>query len=296
MDLQQLRYFVAVVEEAGFTRAAAREHVAQPAVSASLKGLERELGVRLLDRGRHGARPTSAGQELVTHARAALAAAAHVREVAGELTGLLRGRVVVGMVVGCTARVLAAIVAEFARAHPGVVVDLTEGPSDDLLDGVRTGRLDLAWVGRAEGAPPGVETAVLHAEDQLAVTTDPALPDPLPVTRLDGRRVVVLPKGTGGRAALDAACGDTGTAPEVAFEVSGLEMVLRLAALGLGVGIVPESVAAGAPADLRMLTLDPPVCSRIEIAWRAGGPGSPAGRALVEVARRHVAAWSASGA
>jgi DNA-binding transcriptional LysR family regulator len=292
VELHQLRYLVAVAEEGSFTGAAAREHVAQPAVSAAVRQLERELGVELLERGRRGARPTDAGRAVLVHARTALAAVSHARQVADELTGLLRGRVVVGMVVGCTSVVLAELLADFARAHPAVEVSLVEGASAGLLDDLRDGVLDLAWVGRAAPPPDGVETAVLYEEEQVAVVAAGRAADEpatLAVTDLAARRLIALPRGTGGRAALDEACARAGTAVQVAFEATGLDMVLRLAAQGLGTGLVPASVAAAAGSGVHALPLRPPVRSRIELAWRAAGPSSPAGRALVAVAREHVA-------
>jgi DNA-binding transcriptional LysR family regulator len=292
MELHQLRYVVAVGEEGSFTAAAQRELVAQPAVSAAVRTLERELGVQLFRRGRSGAQPTEAGVAVLAHARAALAAVAAARDVADEVTGLLRGRVAVGMVVGCTSTVLADLLADFAAAHPAVEVVLVEGSGADLLAALSTGRLDLAWVGRAQPPPSGVETAVLYEEEQVAVLplAGPPRGRALPVAELADHRLVALPPGTGGRAAIDAACAAAGVAPVVACEATGLEMVCLLAERGLGTGIVPASVAAAAADRLRALRLDPPVSSRIELAWRTGGPSSPAGAALLAVARRHVEA------
>jgi DNA-binding transcriptional LysR family regulator len=292
MELHQLRYVVAVAEEGSFTAAAQRELVAQPAVSAAVRTLERELGVQLFRRGRSGAQPTEAGVAVLAHARAALAAVAAARDVADEVTGLLRGRVAVGMVVGCTSTVLADLLADFAAAHPAVEVVLVEGSGADLLAALSTGRLDLAWVGRAQPPPSGVETAVLYEEEQVAVLplAGPPRGRALPVAELADHRLVALPPGTGGRAAIDAACAAAGVVPVVACEATGLEMVCLLAERGLGTGIVPASVAAAAADRLRALRLDPPVSSRIELAWRTGGPSSPAGAALLAVARRHVEA------
>jgi DNA-binding transcriptional LysR family regulator len=292
MELHQLRYVVAVAEEGSFTAAARRELVAQPAVSAAVRALERELGVQLFRRGRSGAQPTEAGAAVLAHARAALAAVAAARDVADEVTGLLRGRVAVGMVVGCTSTVLADLLADFAAAHPAVEVVLVEGSGADLLAALSTGRLDLAWVGRAQPPPSGVQTAVLYEEEQVAVVplAGPLRGRSLAVADLASHRLVALPPGTGGRTALDAACAAAGVAPVVACEATGLEMVCLLAERGLGTGVVPASVAAAAADRLRALPLDPPVTSRIELAWRTGGPSSPAGAALLAVARRHVEA------
>jgi DNA-binding transcriptional LysR family regulator len=292
MELHQLRYVVAVAEEGSFTAAAQRELVAQPAVSAAVRSLERELGVQLFRRGRSGAQPTEAGVAVLAHARAALAAVAAARDVADEVTGLLRGRVAVGMVVGCTSTVLADLLADFSTAHPAVEAVLVEGSGADLLAALSSGRLDLAWVGRAQPPPSGVETAVLYEEEQVAVVPLGSSPRgrSLAVAELASHRLVALPPGTGGRTALDAACAAAGVTPVVACEATGLEMVCLLAERGLGTGVVPASVAAAAADRLRALPLDPPVTSRIELAWRTGGPSSPAGAALLAVARRHVEA------
>jgi DNA-binding transcriptional LysR family regulator len=121
-------------------------------------------------------------------------------------------------------------------------------------------------------------------------TADPLRGRSLAVADLVSHRLVALPPGTGGRAALDAACAAAGVAPVVACEATGLDMICLLAERGLGTGVVPASVAAAAADRLRALPLDPPVTSHIELAWRTGGPSSPAGAALLAVARRHVEA------
>ena len=91
MELRQVEYFVAVAEEANFTRAAERIHVAQPAVSAQIQRLERELGQPLLDRSRRTVRLTAAGEAALPYARAALAAVADIHVAVEELTQLVRG-------------------------------------------------------------------------------------------------------------------------------------------------------------------------------------------------------------
>src|SRR3954453_17311650 len=98
MELRQLEYFVAVAEEANFTRAAERIHVAQPAVSAQIQRLERELGQPLLDRPRRPVRCTAPGEPALPYARAALAAVADIHVAVEELTQLVRGTVTIGAV------------------------------------------------------------------------------------------------------------------------------------------------------------------------------------------------------
>src|SRR3954449_11857480 len=113
MELRQLEYFLAVAEEANFTRAAQRVHISQSGVSAQVRALETELGAELIDRSGRVARLTEAGTAAVPYARSALDAAAALREGADAATGLSRGRLAVGMVTGCEVTPLFAAVAAF---------------------------------------------------------------------------------------------------------------------------------------------------------------------------------------
>src|SRR5664279_2469923 len=122
MELRQLEYFVAVADEASFTRAAARLHVAQPGVSAQVRQLERELGQDLFDRSGRAVRLTEAGTAVLLYARAALGSAAGARLAVDELTGLVRGHVAVGMVVACSSYDLANLLADFHHAYPAVEI------------------------------------------------------------------------------------------------------------------------------------------------------------------------------
>src|SRR3954452_21519928 len=98
MELRHLEYFLAVVEEGSFTRAAARLYMVQSSLSASLLSLERELGTELFIRGRRGVELTDAGRALLDPARAVLADANHARDAVGEVKGLLQGSVRVATV------------------------------------------------------------------------------------------------------------------------------------------------------------------------------------------------------
>ena len=119
IDLKWLRSFVVVAEEASFTRAASRVHVAQPGVSAQVRRLESELGQQLLDRSGRSVRLTEVGSAVLPFARAALDAVANARLAVDELAGLVRGQVTVGMVSGCALPVLAELLAGFHDRLPG---------------------------------------------------------------------------------------------------------------------------------------------------------------------------------
>jgi DNA-binding transcriptional LysR family regulator len=292
MELHQLEYFVAVAEEASFTRAAERVHVAQPGVSAQVRRLESELGQRLLDRSGRTVQLTGAGSAMLPFARAALDAVANARLAVDELAGLVRGQVTVGMVSGCALPVLAELLSAFHQQYPGVAIALTEDSSDRLTEMLRDGRLDLALIGSAGTAgSPGISTAVL-IDEELAAAVTPGHPlasegseGSVTIKALRDVPLVSLPKGTGVRAALDAACAAAGFEPRIVFEASALPMVVTMAAQGLGVGVVPESVASTQHAAVIVPIASPPVRSRLELAWAEAPSANPAARVLIDRAR-----------
>ncbi|WP_092786518.1 LysR substrate-binding domain-containing protein [Actinokineospora terrae] len=249
MELRQLEYFIAVAEEGGFTRAAARERVAQPGISAQVRRLERELGQALFDRSGREVRLTQAGEVFLPYARAAIRATVDARVAVDALSGLLRGRVTVGMLTATPAGDLVRLLAEFHAAHPGVEISLREDTSDRLISSLLAGAVDVAWVSVAGEVPAGLESVVLTEQPLVAVV---GAPDALGgsasvrVSALRDRVLGCLPVGTGLRAALETACGAAGFQPRVGFEASSPEVVVSLAAAGMGVAVVPAAVGAAA--------------------------------------------------
>ncbi|MER5303198.1 LysR substrate-binding domain-containing protein [Streptomyces lasiicapitis] len=320
MELRQLRYFLAVVEEANFTRAAAALHVAQPGVSAQIRQLERELGQRLLDRSGRSVTVTEAGAAVLPYARAALAAVDGMRQTADEYAGLLRGRVTLGLVSGAATHEydVASVLADFHDDHPHVEIALTEDTSDRMLAAVREGRLDIALAGLAEDTPPQGVTwqivvdeplaALVAADDPLVAQARAALAGAggrgdggrgdggrgdggrgdglgtVPLAALAGRPLISLPRGTGLRAVLERACAQAGFTPRVAFEAAAPPLLIQLAARGLGVAVFPAP-GASASADaygLRVVGFDEPCPrGRLGLAWRTDGPTGPAARAFL---------------
>jgi DNA-binding transcriptional LysR family regulator len=282
IDLKWLRSFVVVAEEASFTRAANRVHVAQPGVSAQVRRLESELGQQLLDRSGRSVRLTEVGTAVLPFARAALSAVANARLAVAELAGLVRGQVTVGMVSGCALPVLAELLAGFHDLYPGVNIALTEENSDRLVALLREGQLDLALIGSAGEAESGVETAVIVAEELVAAVS-PGHPlagsGTVTVNALRDLPLISLPRGTGVRTALDDACAQAGFTPRIVFEASALPMVVQLATRGLGAAVIPASAASATAAVVVRIT-SPQVRSRLELAWNSTPPANPAARAL----------------
>ena len=302
MELRQLRYFVTVVEEGGFTRAAARLHVAQPGVSAQIRQLERELGQPLLDRSSRSVRLTEAGEAVLPYARAALAAADAARHVVEEFTGLLRGRVTVGLFSAAATHDLdvVSVLADFHDDHPHVEITLTEDVSDRMLAALHRGELDVAMVGlTGEEPPPDIRLQVVIDEPLVAAVPPD---DPLagcgsvPLAALGDRTLISLPPGTGLRGVLDRAFAEAGIRPRVGFEAAAPHVLVQLAERGLGVAVLPAASAAGHGDRLRVLEIvRPRLRGRIALAWRADGPSGPAARAFLERLRKVMPAPETTG-
>ncbi|WP_460105007.1 LysR family transcriptional regulator [Streptomyces sp. YKOK-J1] len=278
MDLRQLEYFVAVAEEQNFTRAAERVHISQSGVSAQIRQLERELGAELFDRSARTVTLTVAGKAALEHARSALAAAGAVGQAVGEVTGLIRGRLTVGMVIGCTLTPLFDALATFHQAHPGVEISLVEDSSDRLIEKVRASTIDLALIGAANTTPDGLDALTLISERLVA-----AVPAGHPLAKqrrvalrdLVAHPIVCMPRGTGMRTVFDQACAAQSLKPTIALQASAADAIADLAARGLAVAILSDSMAARYRDRLTAHTIDdvdtPAVLALI---WRsAHSPG-----------------------
>ncbi|WP_326559741.1 LysR family transcriptional regulator [Micromonospora sp. NBC_01796] len=288
MELRQLEYFVAVAEEQSFTRAAERVHISQSGVSAQIRQLEREVGADLFDRSARTATLTVAGKAALEHARVALAAAGAVGQAVGEVTDLIRGRLTVGMVIGCTVTPLFDALASFHRAHSGVEVALLEDNSDRLVEGVRAGSIDLALVGCATATPDGLEAVTIISE-RLVVTVPAGHPlaskRRVALRDLDAYPIVCMPVGTGLRTVFDQACAARGLRPTIALQASAADAIADLAARGLAVGILSNSMATRYTDRLVARTIDDlETPALLALVWK--NAHSPAVRELLVHARR----------
>ena len=253
MDVRQLEYFVAVADELSFTRAAARCHVVQSALSYQIARLERETGVTLFDRTSRTVRLASGGAVLLPRARRILAelelAGAELTALAGVQTGQLR----LG-VIGATSQaapVVERALAEFHRRHPAVEITIADTGSSHMADQIRGGELDIALVGLfADQLPADVTHQLLAVEPLVAIAGDGAIglpiDRPLGLAELAGLGAFVeMRQESGLRRQVDAAFSRAGVQRTIAFELSTSDAVVRFVSLGFGSALVPRSAAAG---------------------------------------------------
>ena len=302
MELRQLRYVVAVAEEGTFTRAAARAHVAQPAISQQIAQIERELGARLFDRSPHGVGLTPAGEAFLPYARAALEAAAAGGDAVESLRGELAGELVVGTI-PTPAEWLVRRLGRFRDRHPRVRITLRTGDPEVLADEVASGSLDAAVIGvtarRLPAGPAGKRLRAGLASQTIA--TEPlvvAVPPDHPlvgsahagVRDLRHEPLVTLVHGTGLRAVVESACAEAGFDPRIAIESDDLTVLTDLVARGLGVAVLPESTARRAVPAVTVLELRAPrLRRRMDLVWRRQSLSVPGGAFLDAVGVRDQA-------
>ncbi|MGM9489911.1 LysR family transcriptional regulator [Ideonella sp. YS5] len=195
MELYQLKTFVAVAEERHLTRAAERVFTSPPAVSAQIKALEDELGVRLFDRSPRGMLLTEAGSRLMEEAERTLASAHRLRTAAAQLRGSAQGVVRFGTVSDPVSLRLGQALVTLAERHPQVTLQLHQGLSAQTLASVQRGELDCAYVMADRESIEGLELQRLSAVD-LVVALPTALAEAHPDATLE--ELVGLPwVGTG---------------------------------------------------------------------------------------------------
>ncbi|MEV6606822.1 LysR family transcriptional regulator [Kutzneria sp. NPDC051319] len=242
MELRQLEYFVAVAEECHFTRAAQRMRVAQSGLSASIRSLERELGAALFLRSTRQVELTEAGRALLVEARRALTTVAAGRDAVAAVQGLLRGRLAVGTLQCLCTVDLPGILSRFSKAHPGVDIQLRHDSSGALVEQVRAGRLDVAFVTRPARVPDEVMLTPLDIMPMM-LACGPEHPfatrDHVDLRELDGLPFVDYHPDWGTRETVDRLLAANCLDRHVALEVNDVHSLLDLVGNGLGVAILP---------------------------------------------------------
>lgn len=289
MDLKQLDHFVAVANEQNFTRAAERLHIVQSGLSASIRALEQELGAPLFIRTTRRVDLTATGRAFLVEARRVLAAASQARTVVDEMQGLQRGVLSIGMIQGLSPLLdIAGLLGRFRAACPNVEIRLTCGGSETLVEGVRTGELDLAFTQFVGSIGPGVAAWMLACEPLAAICAPGhwlAGRRDVPLSALIQEPFVDLHPDWGSRQLIDASFAEQRLTRRVAFEVNDLCTQLDLVAHGLGIALAPGAVVADrlteqalhpiAMADLA----EPEICWELAVVFAQDEKRQPVGAA-----------------
>lgn len=243
MDLRQLQYFTCIAENGSFREAADRANVAQSALSRHVRALEDELGVALFERHARGVRLTAEGHRLKERADAILR---DIEDTRTELTAERaspRGTVTIGAS-ATTSRLLYGRLAEAASERfPGIKLTLIEGASYFLLEGLDTGRIDLAVMVDPEPRSYFATEALVSEKVFLIATPDrvPMPAAPCTVTDLAGLPLVLFARPSGSRMSLESAAAKRGVELDVRFEAASPDVIKDFVQRGLGYGLMPHS-------------------------------------------------------
>lgn len=274
MELQQMRYVVAVAETNSFTRAAERCLVVQSALSHQIARLEKELGARLFERTSRRVRLTPAGAAFLPAALQCLDAAERaVAEVAAAV-GEVRGRLAVGLIPSVAAVDIPNALHDFHQQYPDVRISLCVGASEELTEQVREGALEVAFLGLpATARPEGVDAFEL-ARDRLVAVVAPDHPlaqeAAVDLRGLSSEVFVDLPAKTAGRVQSDQAFAAAGLSRDVAFEVTNADFLARLVGQGLGIALLPSAYASQLTGVTPVKVTDAP--ARVEyLIWSRAG-------------------------
>jgi DNA-binding transcriptional LysR family regulator len=266
-------------------------NIVQSALSTSIRQLEAELDAPLFVRNTRQVSLTAAGKVFLGKARVALAAIADARDAVAAVQGLRRGTLSIGTMQSLPPFLdLPAIIERFHTQYPDIEVRLSQGASSDLLALVRSGRLDLAFVPVAE--PLDDIAATMIACDALVVACAPEHPlagrRNVPLDQLKGYPFVDFDVEWGTRKLIDRGFRDVGIERHTAFEVSDLETLAELVRRGLGIALLPESVARSRLPALGIAELaEPELCWELVVAYTVAPseplPTDQAPRAFLEL-------------
>lgn len=271
MDLRQLRYFTILADALNFHRAAERLHMSQPPLTVAIRKLEEELGIRLFIRETRGVRLTEAGRAALPAARAALEQVGRVSAAAHQVKLGESGTIAVGFVGSAISVVLPRIVPAFRARFPHVDLRLEEMTSVSVGEALMAGQLDVGLVRLPMMRPGALDISVIE-RDRLAVAVSDthALARQSVVALADLASEPLLLHGPVSvlRTVILLACQRAGFAPRIAQEATQVPTLLSLVQSGLGLALVPASMAQIAPKGVVLVPLAEPVEIEMGVACR----------------------------
>lgn len=242
MEIHQIRYMCAVAETGSFTRAAAREHVAQPSLSQQIIKLEGELGAKLFHRFHNQVRLTEFGKAFYTRALDILRAVSSIKYEIHDMAGIARGLVRIGVIPTVAPYLLPKILPSFSKKFPDVHIVINEDITPVLIQKLQETMIDMAIVALPIQGAELVRQELLWERLYAVVPCDHALgkSDSACLKDVLAEPFLLLKEGHCFRDTVIAACKRVRIAPNIVFESGQFPTILGMVAAGMGVSIVPE--------------------------------------------------------
>lgn len=297
MDLRQLRHFVAVFERGNLSKAADDIAISQPALTRSLKNLEDELGVELLERHARGASPTRAGERFYHHAKSILAECSRARIDAMQPPGELAGEVAIGIGALFASHIIDETVAGFCADHPKVSISVLQGFFEELVTLLELGQIELAFINFPLLEPPEslVFEPLYEVSASVVVSSDHALAgdrEPTADELSDANWVVVNQPHS--KEVFDALfVADGHPAPRTAVRTNSLTLIRSLITDFGFVGLLPDHLLKTEIAEgqaTRLAVPSTPVVRQAGLVTRKEGFHRPVADELAQAIRRRCRA------
>lgn len=249
MDLRQLEIFVKVAQLGSFSKAAEALFLTQPTVSEHIRGLEEEIGIRLLDRLGRGAAPTKAGQLLLGYAQRILELQREARQALGQFQGRMSGELVVGASSIPGEYVLPTLTGRFKEKYPDIAISLLIGDSQGVVDWVLDGRVEVGVVG-ARIPHRSLEYRELMP-DELVVVVSVNHPwhgrKTATLEEVRQEPLIVRERGSGSRGTLERALAEVGLdlgAFRVVGEMGSTQAIKQAVKAGVGISLISKRAVA----------------------------------------------------
>ena len=287
MLLRHIRYFLAVAEQANFTRAAEALHVSQPTLSQQIRQLEDQLGAQLLDRSGRSIRLTDAGVAYMRYARRALQELEAGRRALHDVHELTRGSLRLAITPTFTAYLIGPLIDDFNRRYPKITVNIQEMAQEKIETLLGEDALDVG-IAFDDVRSPDIEIQVLLVEALSLVVEKShpcaALRGALSLAAFARLELVLLSGTYATRAHIDRYCRQHDVAPRIAVEVDSISAVVEIVRRGRLATLLPVAIARQQE-DLRSIELAPPPTKRTAaLLQRRGAYRTAAARAFVSLA------------
>lgn len=290
MNIDSLRTFLAVVEAGSIRAAAERRHRTQPALSRQIKIFEDDLGVRLFERAGRGIRLTAAGRSLASEGASLLRRVEEVSRQVREAAGAARRSLVLGTSHHIALHRLPAPMREFRRKNPEVRLRVVYGGSEEIIEKVAGGEVDVGVVTLPSRRPGLVLRPVW--EDRFVAALPVGHPlaglKQVPLGRLSGEALLLPQVGTTTRTAIEAAFRKARVPLGAVQEIPYLDTIRVSVEMGLGIAILPETAVAEAARGRRLVVRPlsgPPITRVLGVVHRKGAPLSPVEETFAAVLR-----------
>ncbi|MGI6211282.1 MAG: LysR family transcriptional regulator [Anaerovoracaceae bacterium] len=291
MDFKNLTYFKTVAEELSFTRAAEKLNMSQPPLSSQIKGLEDDLGVQLLIRGKRKLKLTEEGRLLLQRANQILELADKTRAEMATMHNQLSGSVSLGMVEGKAPFLASAWIAGFREEFPRVDFELWNGSSDDVIDRINRGLCDLGIIAMPynseylEGISAAKEPWVVFLSEDHPLASREG--DGIPLRELAGQPLIV-PRRESRIEAIRVWFEEIDETPNIFCTMSNYVDTIALTKQNVGLAIFPQTKETTEPGVISRVIIDPPKIAEYVLVWRKGRLMTEVVRAFIEFVQDYI--------